>query len=73
VRLRREDDELLFSVADDGRGFDPRAVSPGAGLTNLHERVDTAGGRVEILSAPGRGTTVTGAVPWPARSTPETT
>ncbi len=73
VRLRREDGELLFSVTDDGRGFDPRTVTPGAGLANLHERVDTAGGRVEILSARGRGTTVTGAVPWPARSTPETT
>ena len=73
VRLRREDGELRFSVEDDGRGFDRRAVTPGAGLANLHERVDTVGGRVQILSAPGRGTTVAGAVPWPARSTSEIT
>jgi signal transduction histidine kinase len=71
VRLRRQDGELRFSVQDDGRGFDRRAVTPGAGLANLRDRVDTVGGRVEILSAPGRGTTVAGAVPWPARSTPE--
>ena len=71
VRLRRENGQLLFSVADDGRGFDPHAITPGAGLANLHERADTAGGRVEILSAPGQGTTVTGAVPWPARATSE--
>jgi signal transduction histidine kinase len=71
VRLRRENGQLLFSVADDGRGFDPHAITPGAGLANLHERADTAGGRVEIRSAPGQGTTVTGAVPWPARATSE--
>jgi signal transduction histidine kinase len=73
VRLRREDGELRFSVQDDGRGFDRRAVTPGAGLASLHDRVDTVSGRVEILSAPGRGTTVAGAVPWPPRSNPGNT
>ena len=73
VRLRREDGELRFSITDDGCGFDRRTVTPGAGLANLHERIDTVGGRVEIMSAPGRGTTVAGAVPWPARSTPKKT
>jgi signal transduction histidine kinase len=68
VRLRRDEDELLFSVEDTGCGFDPRTTTPGAGLASVHDRVDTVGGRVEVLSAPGRGTTVSGAVPWPSRS-----
>jgi signal transduction histidine kinase len=67
VRLRRESGDLLFSVHDSGRGFDPRATLPGAGLTSVKDRIETVGGRVEIATAPGRGTTVAGAVPWPRR------
>jgi signal transduction histidine kinase len=68
VTLRREADELMFSVHDTGRGFDPRATTPGAGLTSVRDRVDTVGGRVDVVAAPGQGTTVAGVVPWPARS-----
>jgi signal transduction histidine kinase len=68
VRLRRDGNELAFSVHDTGRGFDPRVTARGAGLTGLTDRIDTVGGRVEIIAAPGRGTTVAGAVPWPPRA-----
>jgi signal transduction histidine kinase len=68
VRLRRDADELRFSVEDDGCGFDPRIATPGAGLAGLRDRVETVGGHVEVDTAPGRGTTVAGAVPWPARA-----
>jgi signal transduction histidine kinase len=67
IRLRCEGDELRFSVQDAGRGFDPRVTARGAGLTGLTDRVETVGGRVEIVSSLGRGTTVAGAVPWPRR------
>ncbi len=72
VRLRREDDELRFSVEDSGRGFDPRTAARGAGLASIRDRAETVGGHVEVTTAPGRGTTVAGSVPWPARevSTP---
>jgi signal transduction histidine kinase len=68
VRLRRDANELAFTVHDTGLGFDPRATAPGAGLTNVRDRIDTVGGRVEIVAAPGRGTTVAGVVPWPPRT-----
>jgi signal transduction histidine kinase len=68
VRLGCERRELLFSVEDTGRGFEPRTVTPGAGLASLRERVETVGGHVEVLAAPSRGTTVAGAVPWPPRA-----
>jgi signal transduction histidine kinase len=69
VQLRREGDGLSFSVHDTGRGFDPRAIPEGAGLAGLRESVETVGGRVTIGSSPGRGTSVTGVVPWPPRPT----
>ena len=68
VRLRRDADELRFSVEDDGVGFDPRTATPGAGLAGLRDRIETVGGHIAVETAPGRGTTVAGAVPWPARA-----
>ena len=68
VRLRCENGGLAFSVEDSGRGFDPRSTPDGAGLTSVRDRVETVGGRVDIDTAPGRGTAVSGVVPWPARS-----
>jgi signal transduction histidine kinase len=68
VCLGCEDGVLQFSVQDNGRGFELRTVTAGAGLAGLRDRVETVGGHVEVVTAPGRGTTVAGAVPWPARS-----
>ena len=67
VGLRREATELAFSVHDTGRGFDALATAPGTGLTGIRDRIGTVGGRIAIVGAPGRGTTVSGVVPWPPR------
>jgi signal transduction histidine kinase len=51
-------------VSDDGRGFDPAAVgSDHFGLRSMRGRVADLGGRLEITSAPGRGTTLRVEVP----------
>jgi NarL family two-component system sensor histidine kinase LiaS len=60
VDLIYTSDSLTLRVADDGRGFDP-AKNPGEGfgLQSMHERLEKLGGRVEVESAPGKGTRVT--------------
>ena len=63
VRLEERDAALVFRVADDGRGFDPETTPRGAGLANMADRLRAVGGAVDIDSAPGTGTTVTGRVP----------
>jgi signal transduction histidine kinase len=57
--LGREGDEVVVTLRDDGVGFDPQA-RPGAahGLTGMRFRVLAEGGRLDLVSAPGRGTTV---------------
>ena len=58
--------EMVLRVTDDGRGFDPeaRAIrSRRLGLTSMHERAASLGGRLTIVSAAGEGTTVELRVP----------
>jgi signal transduction histidine kinase len=63
ITLRRENGELVFTVADDGRGFDPRAASTGTGMQGMTDRLAAIGGHLDVRSSPGAGTAVTGRVP----------
>jgi signal transduction histidine kinase len=63
VVLGEAEGRLTFAVIDDGAGFDPETAGRGAGLTNMRDRVEALGGRLEIRSAPGAGTTVAGTIP----------
>lgn len=54
---------LLLEVRDDGEGFDVDRRVDGFGLLGMRERVASVGGRFELESAPGAGTTVRAALP----------
>jgi len=58
IRLSQNSTRLAVSIRDNGRGFDPSTPVEGMGLTNLQRRAAKHGGRVEIQSASGRGTTI---------------
>jgi signal transduction histidine kinase len=59
----RNDEALHFEVRDDGPGFDVDRIRPGAGLTNMRDRMASVGGELQIDSVPGEGTTLSGTVP----------
>jgi signal transduction histidine kinase len=64
LRLWTESGGLLFSVTDDGPGFDPAAARRrGHGFVNMADRLGAIGGTVRWDSRPGRGATVSGSVP----------
>ncbi|HSC50879.1 MAG TPA: ATP-binding protein [Gaiellaceae bacterium] len=63
VTLARSRDELVFEIRDDGTGFDPPANGEGIGLLSMRDRIGAVGGRLEIRSSPGAGTSVRGTVP----------
>jgi signal transduction histidine kinase len=61
VGLRAADGHVVLEVSDDGVGFDPDAARLRArrlGLTSMEERARRIGGRLEIHSERGAGTTV---------------
>lgn len=62
VRLAKRAGMLVLRVADDGRGFDPRTPVRGIGLAGMKERLRRAGGKLEIDSAPGKGTRLVASV-----------
>lgn len=64
VAVTQGDGELRCRIHDDGTGFDASAALNG-GLAGLRTRVRDAGGRLEVDSGPGRGTTLTVAFPLP--------
>ena len=55
MTLACEPGELLFEIRDDGKGFEPQQRREGFGLLGLQERARSIGGKLEIVSAPGRG------------------
>jgi signal transduction histidine kinase len=60
-------DSVSFVVADDGVGFDPATTPRGDGLELVGDRVLALGGALDVWSAPGRGTTVSGVIPLVGR------
>jgi signal transduction histidine kinase len=70
VAVRREDDRVVLTVDDDGRGFDRSVMTEQVdaghvGLRSLADLVADAGGSLEVLSTPGKGTRVRAEVPVP--------
>ncbi|MFP4345078.1 MAG: GAF domain-containing protein [Anaerolineales bacterium] len=70
VELRREGEEIVLSVSDDGCGFDPARVSSGLGLQSLCERAEGLGGTCTIQSEADTGTRVLVRLPWPDEERP---
>jgi len=63
VELAATEGGLSFGVTDNGAGFEPSTVVRGAGLTNMADRIEALGGRLDVSSSPGHGTRVSGWVP----------
>ena len=63
VRLWEESGGLLFSVTDDGPGFDVEKAQRGHGYVNMADRLGAIGGTVRWESELGKGSVVRGSVP----------
>jgi signal transduction histidine kinase len=61
VSITVSTEHVELTVADDGKGFDVegmRGDDRGIGLVSMEERASLAGGVMQIVSQPGKGTTI---------------
>jgi signal transduction histidine kinase len=61
VEARRDADQLILTIADDGTGGATRGS--GGGLAGLGDRMTALDGSLSVVSAPGQGTTVRATIP----------
>lgn len=58
LESRQVGNVFILRVRDDGRGFDAKNPPPGMGLRYLSQRAAEVGAWLDVISTPGRGTTV---------------
>jgi signal transduction histidine kinase len=71
IRLAQAEGQVVLAVRDNGRGFEPASAEEragparagGEGLRNMAARAKLLGGRLAVVSGPGRGTEVRLEVP----------
>lgn len=58
IHLTKEHGKMIMTIHDDGQGFEVEKLRSGNGLVNMQERAKSIGGKLEISSQQGEGTTV---------------
>jgi signal transduction histidine kinase len=68
VTVAEADGVLRFEIRDDGAGFDmlTGTATEGHGFVNMQDRLGAFGGKVDVVSTVGEGTTITGTIPLPS-------
>jgi len=56
--MKMQSGDLVFSIRDDGAGFDPDKDAAGNGLKNMKQRARNIGGRLYIESGKEKGTEI---------------
>jgi len=64
ITFRAEDGQLELTIEDNGKGFDPAAVSDGNGLRNIRKRAEESGGNLTFESIQEKGTKIRVALPF---------
>jgi len=58
LSLSRSNGVLALTIRDNGQGFDVETAQKGVGLESMRERVEFSGGKFQIESGIGQGTTI---------------
>ena len=55
IQLTRSGGNVDLKITDNGKGFDFKKMRKGLGFMNMKNRAELFGGRVDIISHPGKG------------------
>ena len=58
IDIKRQNDDIVIAIHDDGKGFDNKKVEFGNGISNMKKRITDISGEIEINSTPNKGTLV---------------
>ena len=58
IKLKKEENNLILEIVDDGIGFNGNKAKKGIGLQNIRSRAQECNGTAEINSKLGEGTTI---------------
>ena len=77
VSIQKLQDCICMKIKDDGKSFqvEHALLAPGSkrlGLIGMRERLEMVGGRFDVESAPGKGTTIIAQIPF-GKAAPEGT
>lgn len=64
IRFELGDGWLHLSISDNGIGFNPNTIGKGNGLQSMQNRTKAMNGKMELISAPGKGTTIKLSLPF---------
>ena len=64
INLDYTEDDINVSLEDNGNGFDPKLIIEGIGLHGIRERFLILNGNIDIESSPGKGTRLSGTIPF---------
>lgn len=64
LAFQKEEDQLKFTITDNGTGFNTSKKKSGIGLQNMRSRIEDSGGSMKVNSVLGVGTTLTFTLPF---------
>ena len=63
IRISIAENTFAMTISDDGKGMENTSARNGMGFHNISNRIESIGGKVQIESAPDKGTTISVTVP----------
>ncbi len=60
LRINASEDQIELEVFDDGKGFNLNDIADqgGVGMVSIRERTEKLGGKLDVVTAPGQGTSI---------------